>query len=50
VRSLRKWRSERRERKRRPEVERLGQTSPEELERLRDLQSPVKAKWGYFPK
>lgn len=50
MRSLRKWRSERRERERRREVERLGQTSPEELEELRDLQSPVKAKWGYFPK
>jgi len=50
VRSLRKWRSGRRERKRLRELERIGQTSPEELERLRDLQSPVKARWGYFPK
>jgi hypothetical protein len=50
VRSLRKWRSDRRERKRREEAERLGEISPEELERLRDLQSPVKAKWGYYPK
>ncbi len=50
MKSLRKWRAERSERKRRKEAERLGQTSPEELERLRDLQSPVKAKWGYYPK
>jgi hypothetical protein len=50
VRSLGKWRSDRRERKRREEAERLGRTSQEELERLRDLQSPVKAKWGYYPK
>ena len=50
MRSLRKWWAERRERKRREDAERLGQTSPEELERLRELQSPVKAKWGYYPK
>jgi hypothetical protein len=50
VRSLRRWREERRARKRRKEAERLGQISPEELEALRDLQSPVKAKWGYYPK
>ena len=48
--SVRKWREERRERKRRKEAERLGQTGPEELQRLRDLQSPVKARWGYYPK
>jgi hypothetical protein len=50
VRSVRKWRAERRERKRRKEAERLGQIDPEEVERLRDLTSPVKAKWGYYPK
>ena len=32
------------------EVERLGQIDPEEAQRLRDLASPVKAKWGYYPK
>jgi hypothetical protein len=50
VRSLRRWRKERRARKRRKEAERLEQISPEELQALRDLQSPVKAKWGYYPK
>ncbi len=48
--SFKKWREDRRERRRRKDAERLGQTSPEELERLRDLTSPVKAKWGYYPK
>jgi hypothetical protein len=48
--SLKKWREERRERKRRKEAERLGQIGPAEAERLRDLTSPVKAKWGYYPK
>jgi hypothetical protein len=48
--SLRRWREERRQRKRRKEAERLGQIDPEEAQRLRDLASPVKAKWGYYPK
>jgi hypothetical protein len=48
--SLRKWREERRARKRRKQAARLGQVDPEELQRLRDLTSPVKAKWGYYPK
>jgi hypothetical protein len=48
--SLRRWLEGRRERKRRKEAERLGQIDPEEAERLRDLTSPVKAKWGYYPK
>lgn len=48
--SLRRWLEGRRERKRRKEAERLGQIGPEEAERLRDLTSPVKAKWGYYPK
>lgn len=50
MKSVRKWREERRERKLREEAERLGQIDPEELQRIRDLQSPLKAKWGYFPK
>jgi hypothetical protein len=50
VRTPWKWRADRRERKRRKEAERLGGLDPEELQRLRDLQSPVKAKWGYYPK
>jgi hypothetical protein len=48
--SVRKWRVGRRERKRRKEAERIGQADPEELRRLRDLTSPVKARWGYYPK
>ena len=36
----------RRERRRR----RLAEIDPAELQRLRDLQSPMKAKWGYYPK
>ncbi len=48
--SLRRRLEERRGRKRRKEAERLGQIDPEEARRLRDLTSPVKAKWGYYPK
>ena len=36
MRSLRRWRAERRERKRRKEAERLEHISPEELEALRE--------------
>ena len=48
--SLRRWLEGRRGRKRRKAAERLGQIDPEEAQRLRDLTSPVKAKWGYYPK
>jgi hypothetical protein len=48
--SLRSRLEERRERKRRKQAERVGRIDPEEAERLRDLTSPVKAKWGYYPK
>ena len=48
--SVRRWWEERRERKRRKKAERVGDADPEELQRLRDLTSPVKAKWGYYPK
>lgn len=48
--SFRRWLEGRRERKRRKDAERLGQVDPEEAQRLRDLTSPVKAKWGYYPK
>jgi len=48
--SLRSRLEERRERKRRKQAERLGRIDPEEAERLRDLTSPVKAKWGFYPK
>jgi hypothetical protein len=42
VKILRKWRERRRRR--------LADIDPAEAERLRDLTSPVKAKWGYYPK
>ena len=48
--SLRSRLEERRERKRRKQAECVGRIDPEEAERLRDLTSPVKAKWGYYPK
>jgi hypothetical protein len=48
--SLRSWLEKRRARKRRKDAERLGEIGPEEAQRLRDLTSPVKAKWGYYPK
>jgi hypothetical protein len=48
--SLKSWIHERRERRRRKRATRLGEADPEELQRLRELTSPVKAKWGYFPK
>jgi hypothetical protein len=42
VKLLRKWR-ERRKR-------RLVEIDPAERQRILDEQSPVKAKWGYYPK
>jgi hypothetical protein len=48
--SLRSWLEKRRARKHRKDAERLGEIGPEEAQRLRDLTSPVKAKWGYYPK
>ena len=42
VKLLRKWR-ERRKR-------RLAEIDPAERQRILDEQSPVKAKWGYYPK
>ena len=40
----------RRERKRREVAERLSQTGRAELQHVRDQQSPVRGKWGFFPK
>jgi hypothetical protein len=42
VKWLRKWR-ERRKR-------RLAEIDPAERQRILDEQSPVKAKWGFYPK
>jgi hypothetical protein len=46
---LRRKRAARRERKLREYAEKHG-LDPAELERLRDQQSPFRAKWGFFPK
>jgi hypothetical protein len=48
--TVRKWRAARKERKRRAYAEALGATDPAEVQRLRGQQSPMKAKWGFFPK
>lgn len=46
MKALRKWREERKERR----LEKLAELDPAERQRLLDEQSPLKAKWGYFPK
>jgi hypothetical protein len=46
VKFVRKWREARRERK----LRRLAELDPAERQRLLDEQSPMKAKWGYYPK
>jgi len=44
VRIVRRWRAARKERK-------LGRhVDPVEQQRLRDQQSPFRARWGFFPK
>ena len=40
---LRKWRAQ-------PQAQRLAEIDPAERQRILDEQSPVKAKWGYYPK
>jgi hypothetical protein len=50
LRALRRWRAARNERKQRAYAEKVGHMDPSELERLRDQQSPVRAKWGFYPK
>jgi hypothetical protein len=47
---FRRWRAVRRERKLLEYAEEYGHVAPAELQRLRDQQSPVRAKWGFFPK
>jgi hypothetical protein len=42
VKLLRKWRGRRKRR--------LAEIDPAERQRILDEQSPVKAKWGYYPK
>ena len=48
--SFRKWRAAMNERKLREFAAEYGHLDPAELQELRDQQSPLKAKWGFFPK
>jgi hypothetical protein len=50
LRALRRRQAAKRERKLREYAEEAGHMEPAELQRLRDLQSPVRAKWGFYPK
>src|SRR2546425_1012354 len=50
LRSIRKRRAARKERKLREYAAEYGHMDPAELQELRDQQSPLKAKWGFFPK
>ena len=50
LKALRNRRAAKRARKRLEEVEKHGHLDPAELQRLRDQQSPFRAKWGFFPK
>jgi membrane protein involved in colicin uptake len=47
---LRSFRQRRRAKKERTSAEELTPEQVDERERLRDQQSPMKAKWGFFPK
>ena len=46
MKSLRRWREARKQRK----LRRLAELDPAERQRLLDEQSPIKAKWGFYPK
>jgi len=46
VKRVRAWREARRAKK----LRRLAELDPAERQRILDEQSPVKAKWGYYPK
>jgi hypothetical protein len=48
--AFRRWRSERIERRRRRYLTRHGDVGRAEVRDLLDQQSPVKGKWGFFPK
>jgi hypothetical protein len=49
-RSLLKWRESRKERKRLRYLERYGDVDRGELQNVLEQQSPVRGKWGFFPK
>ena len=50
VPTIRSWRAARKERKRLQYLARYGDPGQVELQALLDQQSPVKGKWGFFPK
>jgi hypothetical protein len=47
---FRRWRAAKKAQKLCQYAERYGHAEPEELQRLRDQQSPLRAKYGYLPK
>jgi hypothetical protein len=49
-RSLLKWREARKERKRLRYLARYGDVDQAEVQHVLDQQSPVRGKWGFFPK
>jgi len=50
LRSFRRWRAAKQERKAREYAEEYGHVDPAELQHLRDQQSPLRSRWGFFPK
>jgi hypothetical protein len=50
LQGFRTWLAERKERKRLQCLARYGEPGQAELQDLIDQQSPVKGKWGFFPK
>jgi hypothetical protein len=50
LRSFLKWRAARRERQRLRYLARHGDVDQGEVQHLLDQQSPVRGKWGFFPK
>ena len=50
LRGYRKRRAAKKERNARELAEEYGHVDPAELQHLRDQLSPVKGKWGFFPK
>ncbi len=48
--AIRRWGTARQERKLKKYADELGHMEPGELQHLRDQQSPVRGKWGFFPK
>jgi hypothetical protein len=49
-RVLGRWRTARTERRRQRYLARYGDVDRAEVQNVRDQQSPVRGKWGFFPK